>query len=207
MEINLDTKAVHFTTKINLYGQYSTLTRGLYQYDCQDETVNELYNKKIWEINNAVEVISQETEIVNKEFPFPAVINTEYGCNNLLETNNDTISLNLTNWFNHIIYNDFDTTQRQLDFYPDFCGKDSYVYFLQFDKNVHLISSIKNVKINNAFGELIIEVAQVKPDAIIISSSFKTVSGKVDIKNMVAVQEIYNHIQILNQSYLQFTLE
>ena len=207
VDVSLEQMTAHFTTKINLYGQYSTLIRGLYQYNYQDETINKLYNKKIWEINDEVEVLNQDTEIVNKEFPFPAVINTDYVCNNLLETHSDTISLNLTNWFNHIIYTDFDTTRRQLDFYPDFRGKDSYVYFIQFDKNVHLISSVKKVKINNAFGELIIDVEQVNPNAIKLSSSFKTIGSKVEVNQLYAVQEIYNNIQTLNQSYLLFKLD
>jgi len=79
VNINLDTLSTIFNARINLSGQYSTLTRGLYQYNHKDETINELYNKKIWELNDQVEVISQETKVTNKEFPFPAVVNAQRG--------------------------------------------------------------------------------------------------------------------------------
>ncbi|MCD4747153.1 MAG: hypothetical protein K8R58_12725 [Bacteroidales bacterium] len=207
VKINLDTLSAIFNARINLSGQYSTLTRGLYQYNHKDETINKLYNKKIWELNDQVQVISQETKVNSKEFPFPTVVNTQYQFNNLLETNNDTISLNLKNWFNHIIYNDFDTTYRQLDFYPDFCGIDSYVYYIQFDKNIKLISSFDSTKINNEFGELIISVEQIKPNALKITSYFVITNNKVTVDKIRTVKEIYDKIQEMNNHYLIFKLE
>lgn len=207
VEIDLDSLSTRFTSKINLTGQYSTMIRGLYLYDYQDESVNDLYSKKIWEINDEVEVVSQETEMASKEFPFPATVKAEYVSGNLIEVHNDTLALSLDNWFNHIIYPNFDTTGRQLDFYPDFCGKDSYVYYIQFNKNVHMISSIENVKLSNALGELIVDVAQVKPNTIKLSSSFKTLNSKVDVGQMDAVQDIFNKIQTFNQGVLLFTME
>ena len=47
VKINLDALSASFDARINLSGQYSTLIRGLYQYNYQDETINKLYNKKI----------------------------------------------------------------------------------------------------------------------------------------------------------------
>jgi hypothetical protein len=207
VKINLDTLSSIFNARIYLSGQYSTLTRGLYQCNHKDETINELYNKKIWKLNDQVEVISQETKVNSKEFPFPTVVNIQYKFNNLLETNSDTISLNLKNWFNHVIYNDFDTTYRQLDFYPDFYGKDSYVYYLEFDKNIKLISSFERTNIKNEFGELIISVEQIKPNAVKISSYFVITNNKITVDKVKTVKEIYDNIQKMNNSYLILKLE
>ncbi len=204
VEINLDSLSAHFTSKIHLSGQYSTLIRGLYLNNYQDESVNPLYNKKIWEMNDQVEVVNQETTVEKKEFPFSTTVKAEYICNDLIEVKEDTMTLNLTDWFNHIIYPNFDTTGRQLDFYPDFRGIDSYVYYIQFNKDVRLIESIKNIKINNAFGELIINVVQANPNTIKLSSSFKTISDSVDVHHMAAVQEIFDNLQRLNQGNLFF---
>ncbi len=93
-------------------------------------------------MNDQVEVISKETNVNSKEFPFPTVVKAKYQFNNLLIINNDTFTLNINNWFNHIIYNDFYIKDRQFDFYPNFCGTDSYVYYLQFDNNIKLISHL-----------------------------------------------------------------
>lgn len=205
--INLDTLSIIFNARINLSGQYSTLTRGLYQYDSKDETINNLYNKKIWELNEQVKVISHKTKVTNKEFPFPAVVNAQYQFNNLIKKDSDTFSLNLNNWFNHIIYNDFDTTNRQLDFHADFLGKDSYVYYLKFDKNIKLISSFESINIKNEFGELIINVEQVKPNEVKISTYFLIANSLITVDKMKTVKEIYNKIQKMNNSCLLFKLE
>jgi len=207
VKINLDTLSTVFNARIFLNGQYSTLTRGVYQYNHKDETINNLYNTKIWELNDDVEVISQETKVTSKEFPFPTIVNTKYQFNNLLKVKNDTFSLNLKNWFNHVIYNDFDTTDRQLDFYPDFYGKDSYVYYLQFDKNIQLINSLEKKNIINEFGELAISVEQIKPNTVKISTIFITTNSIITADKINAVKEIYDEIQRLNNSHLLFTLE
>ena len=207
VKINLDSLTTIFDARINLFGQYSTLTRGLYLCDQKNETINELYNKKIWELNDKVDVISKETKIISKEFPFPAAVTTKYKFNNLLEVKDDTFSLNMNNWFNHIIYNDFDKTKRQLDFYADFCGKDSYVYYLEFDKNIKLISSLENTNIKNEFGELIISVLQIKPNVVKISSSFIISNAITTVDKIKTVKDIYDKIQKLNNSSLIFKLE
>jgi len=207
VKINLDSLSSIFNAKINLSGQYSTLTRGLYQCNYKDETINKLYNKKISELNDQVKIISQETKVTNKEFPFQAVVNTRYYSNNLLKKNGDTISLNLNKWFNHIIYNDLDINNRKLDFYPDFCGKDSYVYYIQFNKNIKLISTFDTTEIKNEFGELTISIEQVSPDAVKISSFFVTTNDGITAGKIIKVKEIYNKIQELNNSFLLFKIE
>ncbi len=207
VKINLDSLSAIFNAKINLSGQYSTLTRGLYQCNHKDETINGLYNKKIWELNEQVEIINQEIKVTSKESPFPTVINTQYQFNNIIETKSDTFLINMESWFNHIIYNDLDTTYRQLDFYPDFCGTDSYMYYLEFDKNIKLISSLEQINFKNEFGELIINVEQIKPNVVTISSFFVTNSIKITADKINSVKDIYDKIQKMNNRCLVFILE
>lgn len=207
VKINTDSLSLAFEAKINLSGQYSTLTRGVYQYNYLDETVNQLYNKKIWDLNDNVKLISKDITVTNKEFPFPTNVNAKYNARNLVAKKGDTYSLDLKNWFNHIIYCNIDAINRQMDFYPDFVGKDSFVYYLQFDKNIKLINQIKNTEIKNEFGELTINITPVGHDALRITTLFLTKNNKIASGKIETVKAIYDKIKDLNNSSLTFQLE
>ena len=207
VNINLGTLSTIFKAKIYLSGQYSTLMRGLYQCNHKDKSINKLYQQKIWELNKEVNLINEETKVISKEFPFPTEVNTQYSFKNLLEVNKDTFSLNLKGWFNHVIYKDFNIKYRHLDFYPDFCGQDSYVYYLKFNKNIKLLSSFKNMDIQNDFGELKFSVEQTQANAVKISSFFTVKNSVIAVDKIETVKEIYDKIQNMNNSYLVFTLE
>lgn len=207
VRINTDSLSASFEAKISLSGQYSTLTRGVYEYDYKDESVNQLYNKKIWEINDKVHLVSKEINVTNKEFPFPAIVNARYEDKDLVRKNGDTYTLDLKNWFNHIIYHNIDTLNRQMDFYPDFTGKDSYVYYIQFDKNIKLISPLNNTEIKNEFGDLIIDYTLVGLNAVRITSLFSTKKSKIATDKIKTVSAIYDKISGLNNSLIMFKLE
>jgi hypothetical protein len=205
--LNLDSLSVSFDARISLSGQYSTLTRGLYMYNYQDKSINNLYHKKVWELNSGVSLLSSKVKVSNKEFPFSTSVNVQYKANNLLSKEGDTISIDLKNWFYHVIYNNIDTTNRQLDFYPDFLGKDTYTYFLQFNKNVKLISAFPDVEIKNDFGELIANVKQEGSNTIKITSFFSIISSKVTADKIKAVKAIYDKIEELNKSCIKIIAE
>jgi hypothetical protein len=207
VNINTSSKSVSFDAKINLSGQFSTMIRGIYKNDYIDKTVNSLYNKKIWDLNEKSSLQKKEVNIINREFPFDAEITAQYQANTILTKIGDTLNLNLTNWFNHIIYPNFDTTGRQMDFYPDFVGKDTYFYMLQFDKNVKLVSEFQDIKIANDFGQLSISVEKVSPNSYKLTSSFATISDKVSKEKIQSVKDIYDKIQVLNSGNLKFVVE
>ncbi|NOR86307.1 MAG: hypothetical protein GQ527_01730, partial [Bacteroidales bacterium] len=115
--------------------------------------------------------------------------------------------LSLKNSFQHIIYKDLKIKNRQLDFYPDFYGQDSYVYLIQFDRNVAIVSSVENTEIRNEFGELMIKIEQIKPDVIKISSLFSVTNYKITADKIVLVKDIYNRIEELSNSSIEFVLE
>jgi hypothetical protein len=205
--VNLDSLTAVFDARITLCGQYSTLTRGLYQLDYKDETVNKLYNKKIWEIDEKVQLIDHDVKVKKKVFPFTTAVNAQYKADNLISKRGDTLSLDLKNCFNHIIYKDLKIEDRQLDFYPDFSGCDTYAYFVQFDKNIKLLKSFKDVEIKNNFGELVISVDQVNANTIKVASHFKSVNNKIVFDEIDVVKEIYNKIEELNNFSLLFLIE
>lgn len=206
VNVDLEELIVTFSGKVSLSGQFSTMTRGAYLYDYQDETVNELYGRKIWEINNDTEVLSKSVKIKKKVFPYPSEVTTKYQANNIIELNQDTINLEISNWFNHIIYKDFSSEDRHLDFYPDFAHRDTYSYMIKFDKDVELVEMPKSVNIIDEAASLMTNIEQIDNRTIRVTSHM-AISDKIEVDNIELVQKIYNHVQMLNSSSIKLILK
>ena len=114
--------------------------------------------------------------------------------------------MDLSNWFRHIIYENFSAENRQTDFYPDFTNRDSYLYFIQFDKNVKLEKSTESFEIDNGVVNMIIDISQLSPNSIKIQSFF-AVAGKIELADVNVLEEVYHRLQELNSSRLVFSLE
>lgn len=206
VQVNIDSALVDFKLRMNVSGQYSTMTRGVYLYDIMDKTVNELYNTKVWELNESVKVQKSKVEVLNTEFPFTARITADYSSNNLLKTIGDTIHLDLSNMFNHIIDEDLSIEDRQLNYFPDFLGQDTYVYYLKFDEDVKLIKDFEDIDLKNEYGELKISITQLQPRNIKVSSSFIVKKRRVMAENIDQVESLFLEIRKLNASSLKFQL-
>ena len=207
VDINIENKTVSFNGNILLRGQYSTMTRGLYQYNYKTKTVNDIYNKKIYEISPEVKLISKSVNIKEKYFPFKTLVNAQYITDKLVEANDDgTYRLKLNNWFNHVIYKNLKTENRQLDFYPDFKGNDTYTYLLKFNKNIELVAPFEKVNISNEFANLIIEINKTDANTLTIQSMFVTKTDKISPDKIQQVKEVYDKIEELNKSIINFKI-
>ncbi|MBT3749316.1 MAG: hypothetical protein HOG34_10045 [Bacteroidetes bacterium] len=206
VNVNLDDLSATFSAQVYLSGQFSTMTRGLYLYDYEHEKVNDLYNEKIWELNDEVVVQHEELDIKTKEFPFTTQLKAQYKADNLISKKENTYTMDLSNWFRHIIYENFSAENRQTDFYPDFTNRDSYLYFIQFDKNVKLEKSTESFEIDNGVVNMIIDISQLSPNSIKIQSFF-AVAGKIELADVNVLEEVYHRLQELNSSRLVFSLE
>jgi hypothetical protein len=205
--VSLEKNILEFNARISLSGQYSTMTRGVYQYHEKDETVNPLYNQKIWEDIVGVSDTSAQVDLTNKDFPFNAQVNASFTSSEILQNHQDTLSIDLANWFKHVIYPNMEIDNRSLDFYPDFQGRDTYVYFLKFDQEINLLNDFEEVSIHNSFGELDISMVQMDSKSIKISSSFASISPKIEAQEISTVGEIYQNIEQLNTARIQFLLK
>ncbi len=206
VKVNLDTLVVDFEANVRLKGQYSTLTRGLYSHDYKDETVNELYNKKLWEIQEDVQLVKQSIEVKKKVFPYTTSIKATYKSKSVLEKVGDKFELNLENWFNHIGYEHIDVNGRQQDYYTDFLGKDNYSYFIEFNKDITLLDDSEPVKIVNELGSLMYDIQQVKPNVIRVTSIFNTLNHQITKEKVADVEEIFTALQKLNHSKIKISL-
>ena len=98
--VSLDSLLVNFNAKVNLSGQFSTMTRGYYLYQHIDSNVNPLYHRRICDINNSVSIKKCLVQKVIPDYPFAAYIQANYASNKIIDKTADkTYSINLENWF------------------------------------------------------------------------------------------------------------
>lgn len=203
-EINLENNTVSFDAKVSLSGQYSTMTRFVYTKEIIDSINNPYYNKKISDIKSTSKIISREITGKSTSFPFKYDIRTSYESKDAFsKSSGNSVTINLGGWFNHIIYDGLVTENRQLDFYPDFVGQDTYRYYIKFDRPVTIKAGIEKTDITNSMGKLTINISQPQPDGILIESFFVTSSEIIPASRITDVAELYTTISKLNSSTIE----
>ena len=206
--INLAQKKIDFDAKVILSGQFSTLTRGLYKHSCIDSTINERYKHKIMQLNK--HATHNEPTIKNKtKYPFKTDIRVDYTAPNLVKQKNDTTYIiNLKNWFKHIIYENFEAKNREMAFYPDFIGRDTYRYYLEFDKSIK-IKAFEDLplEIENEMGNYKFDIQQMSPTSLMIQSDFWVARSKIEAEKTVDVEQIFKTIQQLEKTSLEVVLD
>jgi hypothetical protein len=200
-DINVNRKSISFKARILLQGQFSTMMRGLYMQDYKHADVNHLYHVKLWDKQEDVNLKKKDVIITKKEFPFANVVNAEYFSDNMMQINDNILSIDLSNWFLHIIYTDLSENGRVQDFYADFPGRDTYVYSLRFDEPVELINENQNIEIRNEFGEYIFMIEQENETSIRVTSHFAIFSPFLPVEKISFVADMFRAIQKHNENY------
>ncbi|MFH0895845.1 MAG: DUF3857 domain-containing protein [Bacteroidota bacterium] len=195
---------ISFKTKVSLAGQFSTLTRFVYQKRSCDSTINPEYFTKVYALNDQVKVNKTDVSKTKIYFPFATTVNCEYTAPGIIKKNEKTYSVSLKNWFHHIITKGIVSNYRFTDYYPDFCGSDTYMYMIQFEQAVKVTGKTQNFHIENAFGTYTFSISQNDPKQIVVSSYFLIKSPRVEKQNFNFVKEIFNAIEKIDLSEIQF---
>ena len=194
VNVKVDENVCDFKTKVDLSGQYSTLTRNIYKNLPVDSSINPLYFEKTYAINNSVKVLKETFNQASFQYPYNSVVNLEYTVSNGLAKKDSLLTINITPWFKHIYYPALLNTYRFTDFYADFLGTDTYMYILKFDKPVLLLSPAEEIKIDNGFGNYTYKVDQIDEYQIKLTSFFSVNSNKIKANNIIQVKDIYSGI-------------
>lgn len=204
VNLSTETLATTFDARVELSGQFSTMTRGYYQENYKDPSVNELYNHKISDLGSNVKLISQEKTLGKSDFPFTTTYHIKYEKNDAVTKAADgTLHLNLSNWFAHIIYKNFLADNRKTDFYFDFQFQDDYKYFIKTDEPVTVINAADfATELKTDFGTYNIVLSYPQSDIIQIESKMIVKDEHVPAKNVVNVAAVYAAIEQLNKKEL-----
>lgn len=196
-KVNLANKTIDFEGKINLSGQFSTLTRGFYQYGYQDSTVNERYYHTIYTKNDKVKLTKQDSVSYKNTYPFKATTKVNYKGKDLVtKTTDSTYTVNINHWIHHIIETNFRADNRTLAFYSDFEHKDSYAYQLVFDKAVQL-RAFKDLPllVDNEFGRYSFDIQQTQPTTIVIQSTFTIKKERTPAEKANLVEALFEAVK------------
>ncbi|OWY19459.1 DUF3857 domain-containing protein [Sphingobacteriales bacterium UPWRP_1] len=203
--VNLNSQQVSFDTKLSLSGQFSTILREFYQYHSQDSTLNERYYRHVAAIS--VNTATEEPIILqhNLQYPFNAELRLKYSDNSLITQVNDSVFIvNLHNWVQHVITDNFNASGRQLPFYPDFEGTDTYHYYLEFNEPIK-ISKFKDLplEIGNEFGSYTFSIEQQSPTVVLIHSVFKIGTPRLLPQQAGMAAQIFNSIKQVEAATLK----
>ncbi|MCD4664411.1 MAG: hypothetical protein K8R68_04005 [Bacteroidales bacterium] len=204
---NIAEDKITFSTRISLAGQYSTLTRFIYNEGSVDSTINPIYLEKVWDFGDSQKISSVTMGETDFYFPFRTMVNANYSVFGLIQKNENNVEINLSGWMKHIIYSSFKPNHRFTDFYSDFTGCDTYAFMLEFDQPVSFSEAPENIDIDNDFGTYIFNVKQLGENKLLINSYFTIKSHFVEKENIEQVARIFNVIEENNQTILKLTIQ
>jgi hypothetical protein len=201
--VSFDSSLVHLSGRVDLSGQYSTMTRGAYLYGFRDSSVLLQYNRLIYDIEGA-RLQKKELLSLSKEYPFSCSIGAEYSSNKLLAKKSDsTYVLDISGWMNFIFREGFDPEYYQASFYPDFAGEDAFFIGIRFPAQVTLLNSADYLYlINNSFAYLRCHISQPQKDFLVIETNFKIKTEEVPADNIADVDEIFRALTKLTHAKL-----
>ena len=206
VNVDLNSNTLKFQTRVILSGQYSTLTRCVYFSNPIDSTINPQYHDPIWSIASNVEVKKVVTLHPQIYYPYKTTVNAEYTIKNLLNIDNNQITIKPGNWFKMIYAKDICYEARFLDYYPDFVGSDSYSYMLEFDKPVKLISNQDDIDFTNKYCHISFSIKQLGENRLLMTCNYSILSKIIDKESIVLVKEINDIISMIEQEEIVFEL-
>ncbi len=199
-----DKGIVEFSTRITLSGQYSTLTRDLYTKKPVDSTINPLYLEKIYDLGTGLNLIDQSFDHVDCYFPFNASVNAVYRVSGLITRENDSFTLDLKDWIKHVYIPGLKAEYRQLNFYPDFPGSDSWAYMISFPDAIEILEMPGPIEIDNEYGTYKFSVKPMGDRQILVNSYFQVKTVFVDKKEIQNVTSIFDQIGQTDTSRIKF---
>lgn len=201
--IDLDNDLVNFQTRVMLSGQYSTLTRNVYNKLPLDSTINLKYFEPVWNISDNVKVKSYKLKEPHIYYPFKTSVTAMYSCDNQIINDNDQIKIKIGNWFTPVYYEGIVNEIRFLDYYPDFVGYDNYSYMLEFNKDIDLVNKDCDISIKNDYANLGFNVKQTSDKTILVTCNYSILTRKVEKDNIEQVKAINRAIEeLLNKEII-----
>jgi hypothetical protein len=194
---------VRFETRITLKGQYSTLCRGSYLYNCAVPNINKGYSHKIWDLDDRVKVKDSTCKVLSHEAPYKTLVTAVYSCPDLIKSTDSAYSISLQNWFPFIYEPGIRTDERYLDYYPDFQGKDIYTYELHFNKEITISTPPIEIYKWNSFGKLTFEVKQTGPRTLLLTARYLVTADKLQAQKIKEARTIFEQMTVLQEASIK----
>lgn len=202
--ISLQNKTASFDTRLNLSGQFSTLTRGFYLYGEMDSTLEACYYKPVYELSNSSKLVSKELTSRKATYPYECNFRLKYTDNSTLTfPYSGTAKINLKNWFNNLYDPKLETKNRVMNYYPDFVYSDMHRYMIKLDKPAEISNIAEfNFKEENTFGKYTVSLKVIDESSYMLETTLIVNAEKVQPYNISDVKKIFDLIEKMNNAEL-----
>lgn len=193
--IDVDSGVAQGNFQINLSGQYSTLTRSVYEFGRADSSINPAYARTVFEDLDVVfKPVSSKPADVNNAFASEFVY--DFNINDVSQVvESDKFEMYFDGWFNFVVWENFDTKKRTLPFYSDFTGADHFSVELDFNDSVKILNLLElEQDIQNPYGSFRVSVDQTSNNSCTIDATFVIYLDRVEASDVHHVAELYQAI-------------
>lgn len=207
VEVDLDNLTVRLNASISLSGQFSTLGRGSYMYGRCDPSVNPAYCEKFGEsFAEDVQPEAYKVNSVNQDFPFKTSISTSLKADDAISSSGEEIILDLSGWFNHISDDMLNAKNRVLPYYPDFQYTDTYIYQINFNREIEFLDPPPIIGIENSYGGIMMNYSKQADGSLVIMSKVIVSAEKVSVSSIKDVSDIQDKMQEINKLKIRLSL-
>lgn len=207
--VNTAEGVVKGSIELDLSGQFSALTRSLYDFGEIDSSINPMYGRKVFH-NRKVEYENTRRVYSNSNAPYERSYSIDYELKISESAQNGGLyKLSLKGFFPFIYWEEFDEYPRQLPFYGDFMGVDIIQFNLVFDRPVE-IENEKDLTLlhtlENRYGSMVLSIDQPEPKQVTIKAYYNQFAERVEPGKAHLISELYNGIRDLNEAVLRIRL-
>lgn len=100
--------------------------------------------------------------------------------------------LSLQGLIHHVTVNGL-KNERELDYYSDFTGTDSYNYFIEFNDTIQLKNPLK-IDVSNEYGQHQVDISQMSSKVVKVSSYNRITAEKISAQKITSAIDIFNSI-------------
>jgi hypothetical protein len=194
-DINSESMVAQGNLQLNLSGQFSTLTRSVYEFGRADSSINPAYARTVFEDLDVVfKKVSSKPADVNNAFASEFVY--DFIINDIAQpVANDRLELAFEGWFNFIVWENLDSKKRTLPFYSDFTGGDHFSVELNFDEAVKILNlPVLEQDVQNPYGSFRVSVDQISNNRCTIDAKFVIYADKMEAADVHHVTALYKAI-------------
>ncbi|MBK7856307.1 MAG: hypothetical protein IPJ79_16720 [Bacteroidetes bacterium] len=203
--VSFATKLTTFETRLNLSGQFSTLTRSFYLYGEMDSTLEACYYNPVYELSSSSKLISKEMTSRKATFPYECNFKFKYTDGIALSSPyNGTYKLSLKNWFNNLYDSSLEVKNRVTAYYPDFVYSDIHRYMIKLDKAIEITNlNDFNFKEENSYGKYVVTLKAMDETSYLLETTLIVNAEKVEPHKIGDVKSIFNKIEKMNVAELE----
>lgn len=178
-------------TRVFLSGQFSTLGRWAYEGLTIDPTIDPNYG----DAHNGIGTDQAGTwEVVSKSNDAPFRFQAERTTTippAAIHQRGDTMTVDLSTWFTHVVPEAFDGAERDLPFYWDFAQDDRSVVDIRFAQPVEVLGVPPELSASTGHAHYTRTITQVEPDQIRVESRLLVEDPREPVEHAMALERLF----------------